>query len=108
MILFLTDKTTTIADILECTGIKSNNFWFEYFMQIFKNDCERFDTFQSLVNCFDGNRVEIIRKLKMFDIDGNHFDEKIIYVLKQELNVDFVKIKSRRIKVIELSGLLNE
>ena len=95
MILFLINKNLTQVDILECTGIKPKNVWFEYFMSLFASNTDRFDNLTSLVKVMTtlyGDNV--LRKLKAYDIDGDFFLYKSIIMIKKDFeNIDFTKIK---------------
>ena len=108
MILFQTDKQTTIADILLITGIRPNNFWFEYFMVLFGKNFVVIEDFETLVTFLQpmGDRHELIVKLKRdFDIDGQYFINMKIFALEQSSfnNIDFTKIKSRKVKIVEVN-----
>jgi hypothetical protein len=103
MILFLTNKSSSLADVIEFTGIRSNNFWFEYFIQLFKDSCIRFEDLQSLVNHLKADKSDVIRKLKALDIDGAFFTVGVVYLLEQStFGVNFTKLRSRKIRVFEL------
>ena len=105
MTAFLVEKSATIADVIELTGIRPNNFWFEYFLQLFKNACFRFDDLSALVNFLGTDKSEIIRKLKVLDVDGDYFELRSMYVMKHDFtDVDFNRLRSRKIKVIEIDS----
>lgn len=107
MILFQVDKQTKIADLVLLTGIKSNNFWFEFFMTQFSQSIEVIESFESLITFLqpNGDRHKLIVNLKAeFNIDGQSFNDLKIFVLNQSIfnNTDFTKIKSRKMKVIQV------
>lgn len=111
MILFQVDKQTKIADLVLLTGIKLNNFWFEFFMTQFSQNIEVIENFESLITFLqpEGNRHKLIVNLKTeFDINGQSFNDMKIFVLNQSIfnNTDFTKIKSRKVKVmkVEING----
>lgn len=108
MILFQTDKQTTIAEVLFATGIRQNNFWFEYFMLQFGKNLVVIEDFETLVTFLlpIGDRHELIVRLKRdYDIDGKYFNNMKIFALEQSSfnNIDFSKIKSRKMKIIEVN-----
>jgi hypothetical protein len=91
--------------ILFLTGIRSSNFWFEYFMQLFKDSCIRFEDLQSLVNHLKvADRPDVIRKLEALDVDGAFFTVGAVYLLEQSVfvSMNFTKLRSRKIRVFEL------
>jgi len=102
MNLFLVNKSITLVDILAATGIRRSNFWFDYFM-IFFLKAQLIENFETLVNILQKNidQASIIRELKTYDVDGNFFENNKVFVFDSEFgdNVDFTKIKSRKIKV---------
>ncbi|MDO8640072.1 MAG: hypothetical protein Q7R33_00845 [Nitrosarchaeum sp.] len=107
----IVNKQATITDILEVSGIRPSNFWFEYFLSIFKDKCQKFESFMDLVK-FLHIRIEAdyiadyltcfastIKQLNMFEINDQLFQEKCVFVLDFD-GVDFCKLKSRKLKVI--------
>ena len=107
MILFQTDKSTTIADLVMLTGIRPNNFWFEYFMYQIGQNIQVFEDFETLITFLQpaGDRHKLILKLNEYEIDGRFFDHLKIFALDQSIftNTGFTKLKSRKMKIVEVN-----
>jgi len=103
MIVLVVNKKMTLSGIIEATGIRSKSFWFTYILNLLKDNSERHTDFLSLAKIVDEkNRLNLIRKLKEFNIDGSAFDDNDIIIIKEIENVDFSEIKSRKIKMFEI------
>ena len=109
MILFLVNKQTMISDIVINSGISQRNFWFEYFMKKFSSCLTSVDTFEELIVILQSgkkiDRVKLIVQLKNeFEITGEYFDNFKIFALEKSIfqDIDLTKMKSRKIKVIEV------
>ena len=107
MILFLVNKQIMISDLVINSGISPRNFWFEYFMQKFSSYIIPIDSFEELIITLqfdkDIEKSKLIIHLNEHDIDGKYFDNMKIFALEKSIfNMDFTKIKSRKIKTVEV------
>lgn len=107
MILFLVNKQIMISDLVINSGISQRNFWFEYFMQKFSVYAIPIDSFEELITTLqfykDIERSKLIIRLNEYGIDGKYFDNMKIFALEKSIfNINFTKIKSRKIKIIEV------
>jgi Ca2+-binding EF-hand superfamily protein len=99
-----------MADIVECTGVKPTNLWFEYLMSLLLKQCQQFYDLANFVNYLhvtekiNDSKQEIIRKLQLYDIDGDFFLYKNIILLtgKDFAKINFVKLRTRFLKVVEI------
>lgn len=104
------DRSCTIEDLINASGISTSNFWFEYFLTMFSEiivEVKDYPTLIKMVN--EKEKIKAINKLSEFDIDGSTFDDKKIFFLstndKYLKNVCFKLIRSRKLKIIAIEEL---
>lgn len=108
---FVAHKSATLEDLIKTTGVNHNDFWFEYFLNLFSQHCTEICEYETFIKLIDGDKQHIIKQLsENFNIDGLTFFDKKVFVFKtsdEQFNcVSFKLIKSKKIKVIYQDELL--
>jgi hypothetical protein len=103
--MLIVDKNVTATEFVNITGLKSTNFWFQYITQLFCLKSVICENYAELVKLLELQFTDVVRQLNTFDVTGDSLINKHVFVVdRNDIDVDFSKLSSRKIKVVTLEN----